>query len=269
MAPPRTRKRKSGQDLPADKSVDSAAPEESRRQKMLPVRAKDGDAPVAASTPAQGSMKVFTDEDNAAPVSVSVSQPASPTPEGNEEKDDSDDEAPEAVSTTKVASDIKKSARVAQKAVREQAAEQKRKRQQRDTLLKQQAEERKKAEEEAKAVEDAAPAEQLVRKRHAPKLLPAEFLTDSSSEDEADDDRLIATNPPKRRKIATVEKSLTRESRGPRDERVGSTVYRVAKKVDERIAPRLAKYTKSSKDLLLKRNRTAVRPQRAGRLVKR
>lgn len=101
-----------------------------------------------------------------------------------------------------------------------------------------------------------------------PNLLPAEFLTDSSSEDEAEDDRSVSAGRPKRRKITAIQKSLARESRGPRDERVGSTVYRVAKKVDERMAPKLGKYAKSSRDLLLKRNRTAVKPQRSGFLVK-
>lgn len=101
-----------------------------------------------------------------------------------------------------------------------------------------------------------------------PSLLPAEFLTDSSSEDEAEDDRLSTAGRSKKRKITTIERSLARESRGPRDARVGSTVYRVAKKVDERMAPKLAKHTKSSKDLLLKRNRAAVKPQRSGFLVK-
>lgn len=272
MAPAKTRKRNSGQDLPTDKTMDSASPEDSKRQRKLPVRAKDGEAPIATSTPAQGSMKVFTDEDNAKPVSVAPSKPAAPALE-EEEEEDSDDEAPEAVSTSKVASDIKKSAQAAQKAAREQAAELKRKRQQRDTLLKQQAEERKKAEEEAPTIEDTVQSESPTRKRqtdkvHVPNLLPAEFLTDSSSEDEAEDDRLVSAGRPKRRKITTIQKNLARESRGPRDERVGSTVYRVAKKVDERMAPKLSKYAKSSRDLLLKRNRTAVKPQRSGFLVK-
>ncbi|KAK7416406.1 hypothetical protein QQX98_005222 [Neonectria punicea] len=271
MTPAKTRKRKSGEDLPGEAAIDVS--------RNLPVRAKDGEAPDAtmpSSAPAQGNMKVFTDEDMAAP--VVLSKPAAPAIEEDEDDKDSDDEAPEAVSTTKVASDIKKSAQAAQKAAQEQAAVQKRKRQEKDKIFKQQAEERKKAEEGTNAAEEptavtSAPVESLTRKRRGdkiqvPNLLPAEFLTDSSSDDEAEDDRLRTAVRSKKRKITTIERSLARESRGPRDARVGSTVYRVAKKVDDRMAPKLAKHTKNSKDLLLKRNRTAVKPQRSGFLVK-
>lgn len=72
---------------------------------------------------------------------------------------------------------------------------------------------------------------------------------------------------PRKRRVATVERSLARQDRGPKDERVGSTVYRVAKKTDERMAPKLKKHAKSSKDLLLKRNRGATK-QRSGFFVK-
>lgn len=94
--------------------------------------------------------------------------------------------------------------------------------------------------------------------RRAPNLLPAEFLTDSSSEDEDDDDQGKLSARSKRRKVAGVEKQLTRASRGPRDEVVGSTLYRVAKKTDDRLAPKSSRHTQSSKDLLRRRNRTAV-----------
>ncbi|EHK24597.1 uncharacterized protein TRIVIDRAFT_30735 [Trichoderma virens Gv29-8] len=187
---------------------------------------------------------------------------ATETAEVEEEQEDSDDEAPEAVSTAKAAEDIKKSAKAAQKAAQEQAATQKRKRQQRDELLKKQAEERKKID-EAKPQNDQPEARQTEsgtrgRKRtEIPAVLPAEFLTDSSSEDEADDSTGVAAGP-KRRKVAGVEKRLTRLDAGPKDEVVKSTVYRVAKKTDERLAPKLKKHSKSSKDLLLKRNRPAA-----------
>lgn len=100
-----------------------------------------------------------------------------------------------------------------------------------------------------------------VGKIQVPNLLPAEFLTDSSSEndDEDEDDQETSAARPKKRKIATVERSLSRQDRGPRDERVGSTVYRVTKQVDERMAPKLRKHAKSSKELLLKRNRPAIK----------
>ncbi|KAM0559543.1 hypothetical protein ACHAPJ_004066 [Fusarium lateritium] len=276
MAPAKTRKRKSDQDRPAEPPVESSASEE---QRELPVRAKDGESSDSArptSAQGKGTMVVFGDDDgqSTAPVVSAPSKAAVPVPE-EEEDEDSDDEAPEAVSTSKVASDMKKSSQAAQKAAKEQAAAQKRKRQERDNLFKQQAEERKKLEEEAKAEEDASaendePAESLIQQRRtekAPNLLPAEFLTDSSSEDEGGEVEDEAEERPRKRRVATVERSLARQDRGPRDERVGSTVYRVAKKADERMAPKLKKHAKSSRDLLLKRNRGAVK-QRSGFFVK-
>jgi U3 small nucleolar RNA-associated protein 16 len=97
-----------------------------------------------------------------------------------------------------------------------------------------------------------------VQKSDIPAVLPAEFLEDSSSEDE-DEDAADSASGPKRRKVSGVEKRLTRLDAGPKDEVVNSTVYRVAKKTDERMAPKLKKHTKSSKDLLLKRNRPAAK----------
>ena len=119
---------------------------------------------------------------------------------------------------------------------------------------------------------DNAQAEVTGRRRRTdkvqiPNLLPAEFLTDSSSEDEEDDSQTSAAVRPKKRRIGAIERNLDREGRGPRDERIGSTVYRVAKKVDERIAPKLRKHAKSSRDLLLKRNRAAVKPRSGGFFV--
>ncbi|KAL6802004.1 hypothetical protein J3E68DRAFT_394964 [Trichoderma sp. SZMC 28012] len=232
----------------------------------------------AKETPVKGTLMVFDDEDTAefqTPVgkedeseykTPTESNSAPKAAEVEDEEEDSDDEAPEAVSTTKAAEDIKKSAQAAQKAAQEQAASLKRKRQQRDELLKKQAEERKKAEEAAKPQNDQPEGRQTksdarTRKRteksQIPTVLPAEFLTDSSSEDEDDDAAEVAAGP-KRRKVAGVEKRLTRLDAGPKDEVVKSTVYRVAKKTDERMAPKLKKHTKSSKELLLKRNRPAA-----------
>lgn len=102
-----------------------------------------------------------------------------------------------------------------------------------------------------------------------PDLLPAEFLTDSESDDDEDGAADAALrSKPKRRKVAAVERSLTRLDKGPRDATIGSTVYRVAKKVDERMAPKAKQYSKSTKELLLKRNRAPVKP-RGGFLTKR
>ncbi|KAF4975855.1 hypothetical protein FZEAL_7411 [Fusarium zealandicum] len=268
MAPGKTRKRKSAQDLSPELSVESSASEDTKKQHNLPVRAKDDESAKPPSASAKGTMMVFGDDDNQSVVPAPA-KPAAPAAE-EEDEDDSDDEAPEAVSTTKVSSDIKRLSQAAQKAAQEQAASQKRKRRERDALFKQQAEERKKIEEEAKAVDDAEPTESLIQQRRtakAPNLLPAEFLTDSSSEDEDAEEDGSALGRPRKRRIATVEKNLARQDRGPGDERVGSTVYRVAKKVDERMAPKSRKHSQSSKDILMRRNRGAAKP-RSGFFVK-
>ena len=123
------------------------------------------------------------------------------------------------------------------------------------------------ANEEGSVEEEAS--QPLIHRSKAEKavnLLPAEFLTDSS-EDEADEIDDQPEERPRKRRVATVERSLARQERGPRDERVGSTVYRVAKKTDERMAPKLKKHAKSSKDILLKRNRSVTK-QRPGFFVR-
>lgn len=172
-----------------------------------------------------------------------------------------------------------------------QATAQKRRRKERDVLLKQQAQERRTAKGEKKLAVDEKEEgdeeegdeegdeedsdEQMAmsssvgrrRSRPAPRavnLLPAEFLTDSSSEDEDEDEGGGADRShsrPKRRRVAGVEKRLTREARGPRDQVVGSTLYRVAEKRDERLAPKVTKLARNSKDLLRRRNRTPVAPR--------
>lgn len=103
-----------------------------------------------------------------------------------------------------------------------------------------------------------------------PDLLPAEFLTDSSgeSDDEAGAGAVGRQGKPKRRKVDAVERNLTRLDKGPADATVGSTVYRVAKKTDERMAPKVKQYSKSTKELLLKRNRAPAKP-RGGFFTKR
>lgn len=300
-----TRKRKSL--LSSTGDSDAQTPDDSKPSSAqdLPVRAKgDKAAPApapSASALAKGSLKVFGDDDDITePVIVKAPAPVEEVADKGDEN--SDDEAPEAVSTSKVASEVKKNAQATQKAAqayahsspplhslrgikanspRRQAAADKRKRQQRDVLFKHQAEERKKAQGELKA---AAAAQDLTpeattntttttgRRRRAekpavPTLLPAELL-DDSSEDEEDDHhhRLTAASASaprsKRRKLAAVQRDLGRETRDPRDERVGSTVYRVAAKVDERMAPAASKYSRNSKEALLKRGRAAVPARR-------
>ncbi|KAK1245100.1 hypothetical protein MKX08_004729 [Trichoderma sp. CBMAI-0020] len=273
--PVQTRRRAAMQDTPVkgNASATKKSSAKSSPAQKLPVREKEEEE---VPTPTKGTLKVFDDEDEdeANALLGSSLNPAAEAAEAvedqeeeEEEEEDSDDEAPEAVSTTKVAEEIKKSAQVAQQAAKEQAATQKRKRQLRDELLKKQAEERKKADEAKEELSatksqskkpEASSGRKRVQRPDIPAVLPAEFLEDSSSEDE-DEDAADAASGPKRRKVSGVEKRLTRLDAGPKDEVVNSTVYRVAKKTDERMTPKLKKHTKSSKDLLLKRNRPAAK----------
>ncbi|KAG8665700.1 hypothetical protein FPOAC2_10782 [Fusarium poae] len=251
----------------------------SDKKQKLPVRAKDGESSDMSPEQPRATKVVFGDDDMNVP--VVLSKPVVSAPKEEEESDeDSDDEAPEAVSTSKVASEIKKSNQAAQKAAQEQAAAEKRKRRERDDRFKQQAEERKKLEEQEKekaekeaaeqegSADEVEPAQPLIQRsktQKAPNLLPAEFLTDSSSEDEGEDDQ--EEERPRKRRVATVEKELARQSRGPKDERVGSTVFRVAQKTDERMVPKTKRQTKNHMNDLLKRNRSAAKP-RSGFFVK-
>lgn len=121
MAPSKSRKRKSADDLVIEAGAMNMG--DSKRRRNLPVRAKGGEAtavPAAVSAP-PGNLKVFTDEEDgeaviSAPSPVAAPKPAAPV---EEEEEDSDDEAPEAVSTTRAASAVKHSAQAAQKAAQE------------------------------------------------------------------------------------------------------------------------------------------------------
>ncbi|WYZ40692.1 hypothetical protein EsH8_IV_001033 [Colletotrichum jinshuiense] len=189
-----------------------------------------------------------------------------------EAADDSDsDEAPEAVSTSKAAVVAKKSAQAANKAIAEQAAAQKRKRQERNARLQEQAAERKaqqdaapeeESNEEEAEKSDAAPevtGRRRLNKFDLPSELPAEYL-DSDSEEEGDDE--TERKPRKARKLHTAEAQIARESSGPKDEVVGSTVFRVVKKQDERLAPKAQKYSVNAKQALLTRGRAPVRARK-------
>ncbi|OAQ99411.1 hypothetical protein LLEC1_04523 [Akanthomyces lecanii] len=277
----------------------------SKRGQKLALRGKDGDDDKTPSKAVgkKSTVIVFEDEEMSKPAVIkkTVAKPGAPV---EEDEESSDDEAPEAVSTTKAASEIKSAAKATQKAAQEyvhttdcrrqgergpianyrhrQATAQKRKRQERDALLKKQADERKKVEENVRsspASEEgskslvAARPPTAVRKRggqvDVPDLLPAEFLTDSSGESDSEaDDATARRSKPKRRKVATVERSLTRLDKGPRDATIGSTVYQVAKKTDGRMAPKVKQYSKNTKELLLKRQRPPAKP-RGGFLAKR
>ncbi|PNY29894.1 Uncharacterized protein TCAP_00189 [Tolypocladium capitatum] len=292
-----SRKRKAGPELAAEQTVAKRSTSTTPKRQKLPMRSKDDESP-AQKGAGKGTLITF-DSNGRADKDLTASAPTSKTAAPSDAKEEASEEsdgdaAPEAVSTTAAASAVRKSAQTAQKAAREQAAAEKRKRQERDGLLKKQAEERKQAEEKAKAATAAGPAqgdddddddtdgapsakrqESATRGRkrtdkvQVPNLLPVEFLTDSSSEDDEGGGHAdqAGSSRPKRRNVSAVERRLSRQDRGPRDERVGSTVYRVAKAADERLAPKAKKHSKGSKNVLLKRNRTGVKP-RAGFFTK-
>ncbi|KAK7938004.1 uncharacterized protein PG986_014872 [Apiospora aurea] len=186
--------------------------------------------------------------------------------EANEEDDESDDdEAPEAVSTSVATKAAKKSEREAAEAAEKHDAEQKRKRQQKDKMMKEQAEKRKRtqlsrrekrgaeeSDEEEFETEKAArrsTAQQKLDRHNLPDELPAEFLTDSDSEDEG-------KRRPKKIKFEDAVQSLKKEGGRPEDEVVGSTVYRVlADQGDKSQAPRMHHNARRMKEQLLRRGR--------------
>ncbi|KAI0861009.1 hypothetical protein F4860DRAFT_477546 [Xylaria cubensis] len=190
-----------------------------------------------------------------------------------EEQEESDDEAPEAVSTAAAARETLKSARAAIEAAEQYAASTKRKRQARDNLLKQQAEKRKRTkpstsgkgedssedegnneEEEQKTI-----SKRQRRTQKLPDMLPAEFLTDSS--DNEDDEAALKkmVKGPQKINFETAMQVLSIEGRGPRDEVVGSTRYRVlAEQGDPRLAPKANKNSLRVKEDLLRRGRARV-----------
>ncbi|KAK0673850.1 hypothetical protein QBC41DRAFT_103456 [Cercophora samala] len=183
--------------------------------------------------------------------------------EEEESDEESDDEAPEAVSTRAAEAQTTKAAEAAAKAIEEQEAATKRKRQERDAFLKQQAKERKQAKKpvvEADSdaeLEEPTPAPAEKRKREVPKLLPLDLLESDDEEDDSPEYDSAANN--KRRKVNGVA-TLLREPKLPRDQRVGSTVYRVeVKRGSEKLAPKAKKASINAKEALLRRGRT---PQR-------
>ncbi|KAI1282266.1 hypothetical protein F5Y07DRAFT_234826 [Xylaria sp. FL0933] len=233
---------------------------------------------------AKSSHVVFGDDDDVDKFVAAAAEKERNAPEDNgedkneEEQEDSDDEAPEAVSTAAAAKETLKSARAAIEAAEQYAATTKRKRQERDNLLKKQAEKRKrtksstseKEEEDLSEDEDendeeaqernTATSKRQRRIQKLPDMLPAEFLTDSS-EDEDDDGTTLKKMVKRPQKITfeTALQVLGAEGKRPRDEVVGSTRYRVlAQQGDPRLAPKMDKNSRRAKEALLKRGRAPV-----------
>ncbi|RYP31822.1 hypothetical protein DL767_005553 [Monosporascus sp. MG133] len=193
------------------------------------------------------------------------------------EKEEEEDlnEAPEAVSTKAAARETLESAKALAEATEKQAALLKRKRQHRDNLFKQQAQKRKPASKpelassesdtqgpEATREAEAAPAptgRRRVEKLKLPGMLPAEYLTESSSE--GDDEEALERAAKKSKKINFEDalQPIGNEARVPRDQVVGSTVYRVvAGQADKKLAPKMHKNTRYVKEDMLRRRRAPV-----------
>ncbi|KAK2741646.1 hypothetical protein CKAH01_06987 [Colletotrichum kahawae] len=279
------------------KKDESARPSSKKKSSLVvelkadstPSESADGQEPSIITGPEQPAPevedKVINDSDaspepgNEEEQDVEAPEAEEPAEEAAAADDSDSDEAPEAVSTSKAAVQAKKSAQAANKAIAEQAAAQKRKRQERNTRLQEQAAVRKaqkpapaeKAKDEdeemetaAVEAEDLADAEQpgaaapkkpTRRRLDLPAELPAEFL-ESDSEDDGEDG--ADGHPRKARKLNTAKAQISREGRGPKDEVVGSTVFRVVKQEDQRLAPKSHKYSIGTKKAMLARGRTAV-----------
>ncbi|KAI1373428.1 hypothetical protein F4677DRAFT_429577 [Hypoxylon crocopeplum] len=201
---------------------------------------------------------------------------------------DDDDDAPEAVSTQAVAKEMQEAAHAASEAAEKQAASLKRKRQEKDNLYKQQAERRKRAratvevhqnkattvrersssEEEGREIAEVETAVTAGRRRaqkfNLPAPLPAEFLTDSSSEDE-DDETTLKRVIKKPTKINFDALGNEGSKKQPRDRTMGTTRYRVLEdQADQKLAPRIQKKARVSKEKLLKRKRAGVVTNKKG-----
>ncbi|KAK0711494.1 hypothetical protein B0H67DRAFT_492178 [Lasiosphaeris hirsuta] len=147
----------------------------------------------------------------------------------------------------------------------EQAANQKRKRQDRDAFFKQQAKEKKstqklaRAESEDEADAPAREQEPLFpekRKKEIPKLLSLEFL-ESDDEDEDAQNESAADGKAKKRRVAATGQNWIADTKPARDQRVGSTVFRIVEnRGDGNLAPKVKQQSVNMKQILLRRNRT-------------
>ncbi|KAI1384448.1 uncharacterized protein F4822DRAFT_432995 [Hypoxylon trugodes] len=239
------------------------------------------------ATPApkpKGKHVVFGDDDDVEKFVAAAAKTKTGDKEGEDQEDSDDDDAPEAVSTQTAAKQIQKAAQAASEAADKQAATLKRKRQEKDTLYKTQAAERRKRTRSAVEVHQTKPnskptadrggsedntaeieeaitsGRRRAHKFQLPTILPPEFLTDSSDEDEDEDKTALKkrkTIKPQSKKINFD--TLGNEGKKPRDQIVGTTRYRVlAEQADPGLAPRRRRDAQRAKESLLKRRREGV-----------
>lgn len=283
-------KRKSPDESPAAQPLPASSSASTPKRRKLPLRKKTGKAPAEIPETDDGEESpAEEDEEGDETLDLDAALQAqvaaeNPTPvigaaearwqaAGEEEDEDSDDEAPEAVSNVQAASRARDAAESMKKAAREyvcpglqlaffqgrwltgyrEAEKLRQKRKDRDARLKEQALTRKVKEPSPVSVPQNAepedtpteiePIEKPSRTSNAvTTLLPDEFL-DSDSEPEVDD-----APTPKRRKSS-------KQKAAPRDKRVGGTVYRVMKGADSRMAPKGEGRSRQVRANLAKRGR--------------
>ncbi|KAI0431490.1 hypothetical protein F5Y09DRAFT_193176 [Xylaria sp. FL1042] len=271
---------KSTRNSSAKKTRGASTPQSQWRSQSQSKESEPEPEATPRAKPVKSSHVVFGDDDDVDKFVAAAADKERNLPEASdenkdeEEQEDSDNEAPEAVSTAAAAKETLKSVRVAIEAAEQYAATTKRKRQERDNLLKKQAEKRKRtnpstSEKEDSSEEDdneeegernAATSKRQRRAQKLPDMLPAEFLTDSSDDEE--DGGTALKKMVKRPQKITFESAmqvLGAEGKRPRDEVVGSTRYRVlTRQGDPRLAPKMDKNSRSAKEALLRRGRAPV-----------
>ncbi|KAK0646296.1 hypothetical protein B0T16DRAFT_458231 [Cercophora newfieldiana] len=244
-------------------------------------RSEDGNEEEVFKTPMERRHITYNDSDNEEFVTPLEAPSRNPleiiedakgeVPDSEEEVEDSDDEAPpEAISSHAAGAHLAKASQAATEAAQKQAAAQKQKRQERDAFFKQQAEKRKGAqspsipkgedESDEPRAQGPAPLSREKRKREVPKLLPLEFL-ESDDEDEVANysDSSVDKGRTKKQKVAS---GWIPEPKATKDQKVGSTVFRVVEnRGDKKLAPKAKKTAVNMREQLLKRKKA---PQAKG-----
>jgi hypothetical protein len=126
MAPVTRRKRQS--ELAEESAANTPDATPSKNNEKLPLRGKDAkdpdegadeEASSATLVKAPENKKTVFNDDDDTPAPIITKEPAQVPGESEEEEDEDSDEGPEAVSTLKAASELKKSAQASQKVAQE------------------------------------------------------------------------------------------------------------------------------------------------------
>ncbi|KAJ2965211.1 hypothetical protein NQ176_g10723 [Zarea fungicola] len=114
---PVTRRKQAAMDANSSGTEEPAqvATTTSKRGQKLALRSRDEDGKKSAKAAPKSNLTVFDEEDMSKPVVLEETVTKAAVPVEEEEQDESDDEAPEAVSTVRVASEIKSATKAAQR----------------------------------------------------------------------------------------------------------------------------------------------------------